>query len=239
MNDLSPKGRALLKAYRDVSEVDDQPDAAVFERIEASIVEAEAPAKPRRAAAWLVAGFAVASGAAAVVAWPSAETTVRHSTEPATAAPDQAEPAEEGGATSSRRVPPTPSSAPVVEPHDDAQPPAQRPRSSAAPKRPHRENVPASVPADDGLQRELVLLQRARAAMRRGALDDAATALSAHGRAFPTGQLAEDRDAAWVVLRCRRGSKNTGRGAFEAAHPGSHHLAAIRTACDEKNDDVP
>ena len=70
--------------------------------------------------------------------------------------------------------------------------------------------------------------------MQKGDFEAAAEILEQHGRDFPTGQLREDRDALWVVLRCRKGARNDGRAAFEAAHPSSHHLVAIRSACDEE-----
>ena len=227
MTSLSPESRALLDAYRNVSDHDDRPDDAVFERIEASI---EPPAeRPRRAAAWIVAGVAMASTVTAVVAWPRPEFATMQRLAPVSEAVDSARdavPKSRARPSAPTLPPPTPT---VTEPDPLPVSPRTSPVKAAAP-----EPDTAAPPADADLVAELAILREARVAMQQGDLAAAAKALNEHGRSHPAGQLSEDRDALWVVLRCRRGNANDGRAAFEAAHPSSHHLVAIRAACDEK-----
>lgn len=227
MKPMSPKGRALLDAYRDVSEVEDQPDPELLGRLQFELAEeTKAAEPPRRAAAWLVASFAVASGVTAVLAWPRPEVRTVHSAAPVSAAIDEARTVLPKRPRP-RAAPPTPSVSPQPVP-----PPLLEPAvEEATPRRPSK---PATTPPNDDLVRELALLRQARLAMREEALDRAAAALREHGSDFPSGQLAEDRDALWVIVRCHKDAKNTGRAAFEAAHPSSHHLVAIRAACEKK-----
>lgn len=224
----SSKGRALLEAYRAVSDVDDDPGDALLERIEASL---ETPAEPpRRAAAWIVASVAVASTVTAAVAWPRLEFATLQGSAPVTEAVESAR-----DATPKARVvrPPV-----APQPMPETELPAQTPEPSSAASKPSVSTSgtasPDAVPADAELVAELAILRKARVAMKRGDLAAARKALNEHGRAYPSGQLSEDRDALWVVLRCRNGAPNDGRAAFEATHPSSHHLVAIRAACDEK-----
>ncbi len=222
-----PKTHALLEAYREVSELDDQPAPEVFERLQAEI-EAEAVTEPpRRAAAWVIAGVAAAASVAAVIAWPRPELQMLQSDAPVSTAVDRA-----------RSVVPTPAPA---EPRPRPAPRIERP--DPQPEEPPPEPAPAVrartppevAPArDDDLLRELALLRKARQAMQRDELGAARAALRSHRKMFASGQLAEDRDALWVIVRCREGSNNTGHAAFEAAHPSSHHLVAIRAACEKK-----
>ncbi len=226
MTSLSPESHALLEAYRTVSDVEDRPDDAVFERIE-SAIESPPAEPPRRAAAWLVAGVAVASTVTAVLAWPGPGLATIDGPAPVTEAVESARDA----APNARADPSTPVRPEPTPSTMEAEPPPEPPRPEAF--KSVSPNV-VSAPADADLVAELGLLREARLAMQRGDLVVAAKALNEHGRVYPGGQLSEDRDALWVVLRCRKGSRNDGRAAFEAAHPSSHHLVAIRTACDEE-----
>lgn len=230
MTSLSPRGRALLEAYRAVSDAQDAPDDAMLARLEASI---ESPAEPpKRAAAWIVAGVAMASTVTAVIAWPRPQPAALEGRAAVSEAVDAAR-----AATPRRAARPPANSSPEPTPEPSLQPPgpSARPGHAPATKPVPAEPAPETSQAQPGLVAELALLRKARAAMRRGDLDAAAQSLSEHGRSFPTGQLSEDRDALWVVLRCRKGAANDGRAAFEAAHPSSHHLAAIAVACGEKD----
>lgn len=226
MTSLSPESRALLEAYRTVSDVDDQPDDAVLERIE--LASESPPAEPpRRAAAWVVAGVAMASTVTAVLAWPRPELAAIDGPAPVTEAVESA-----------RDAAPKPRARPSTPVRPEPTPGAVESKPTPVPPRPaaSKSVSPESdpPPADADLVAELAILRKARLAMQRGDLVAAAEALNEHGRTYPTGQLSEDRDALWVVLRCRQGSRNDGRAAFEAAHPSSHHLVAIRAACDEE-----
>lgn len=77
---------------------------------------------------------------------------------------------------------------------------------------------------------ELRLVDGARRAVRRGALDEAQRLLGEHLRVFPHGTFAEERDAlaALVELRLGRDPAST-LDAFSRKHPGSVH----RTMLDE------
>ncbi len=225
-------GRALLEAYRARSEIEDQPAPEVLERIESDLAVPEAR---RRAAAAviLVASVAVAASVTAVVAWP--RPSLQGLESPVSAAIDRAREADHTRAASLRGADPRP--APTPEPTPGAPPsfapaPSVAPTPAPAPAPPTPE--PTTVPSEDTLASELRLLQQAKSAMRDGRVAQAKTALREHGRSFPNGQLAEDREALWVVVRCGEDSRNTGRVVFEAAYPSSHHLVAIRAACEKK-----
>lgn len=217
---MSSKGRALLEAYRAVSEIEDQPDPAVLEHLEAELAASEAPRRVA-AAAFLAVSVAVAASVTAVVAWPRPSSRVPE--DPVSVAIDRAR---ETSPRAARDAPePAPSPSPSVPPSVAPEPvPSVAP--TLAPK-------PSPVPSDDTLVRELALLRKAKTAMRDGRVTQAKAALREHGRSFPSGQLAEDREALWVIVRCGEHARNTGRAAFEAAHPSSHHLVAIRAACEE------
>jgi hypothetical protein len=89
-------------------------------------------------------------------------------------------------------------------------------------------------PSADTFADEAQLLQRIYAALKR---DDPRAALRLvveHRRRFPAGQLVQERLAVEVEALCRSNQTSRGRSkaaAFEAAYPGSTHLARVRTAC--------
>lgn len=226
----SRHSRALLEAYREVSELDDQPPPEVFERLQAEIV-VEGGAEPsRRAAGWLIGAVAAAASLTAVLAWPRAELQAVERATPVSAAVDRARSVMPTPAPVKAQEHPRPREAVVESPAPPPPEAVPEPTPLVRPKGP-----PTVAPAqDDGLLEELALLRKARQAMQRDDLGAARAALRSHRKAFAAGQLAEDRDALWVIVRCRDGSKNTGRAAFEAAHPSSHHLVAIRVACEKK-----
>jgi len=197
----------------------------VLERLEASIAAGDARPARRRAASWLVVGgLAVASGVIAVLAWPGPARVSIRGDAPVSSAVDRAR--GYGSGRAPHRRTPTATHSPVV----DEPPP---PRLQPTPRPPLKRTPPASALAEDTLGVELALLRRARRALERDDYASASAALVEHGRSFAFGQLAEDRDALWVVLRCRNRAKNTGRAAFEAAHPSSHHLVAIEASCGD------
>ncbi len=78
---------------------------------------------------------------------------------------------------------------------------------------------------------ETALIDAARAALRRGDLDDAARDLDEHARTYPHGALAEERDALAALLDLRKGaSPDDVLSAFSRAHPGSVHRAMLEEA---------
>ncbi len=231
MRELSSEARALLEQYREESEKHDQPDAGVFERIQASIDhDGLAPTEaPPRAAAWMAWGVAAAASLATIWVWKGRVELEVAAPSPVSTAVDRV--LEEAG--KNLHVPQTTPATPrVVLPA----PPHPEPSPVAVPQPRVRRplTAPAVAPKDDGLQRELELLRQAREALRAGRSAGAKASLRAHALSYPQGQLAEEREALLVVVRCTGGEVNTGRAAFERSHPRSHHLPSIRLACDPK-----
>ncbi|MEM6296898.1 MAG: hypothetical protein AAGA54_36880 [Myxococcota bacterium] len=227
MTEPSPRAKALLDNYRRTSERDDQPSDDVRARLAAAIAAPPVEARPRRAAAiWALGGTLAAASAVAAWGWtgPDASQTVRP--QPVSSAlDDMVDRAPRG-----RTVTPPPAPRPSV--------PTPTPPGSVPPPAPARPPKPAPVPKtlrepEDALARELGVLRQARRAIREGRTADAKATLRAHALAHPDGQLAEERDALLVVVLCTLGESPTGRTAFEAAHPGSHHATAIATACEK------
>ena len=232
MRKLSSEARALLEQYREESEIHDQPDAAVLERIESSVehdgaVSAEAPP---RAAAWMAWGAAAAASVATIWVWNSRAELRVAAPSPVSSAVDRVlEETELHLHVPAKTIPAT-SRAVVPTPPLDAPAPVPVP-----PPRGQRHAADSEGPAtDDGLQRELELLRQARVALSAGRSAGAKASLRAHALSYPHGQLAEEREALLVVVRCSGGETKTGRVAFERSHPRSHHLPSIRQACDPK-----
>lgn len=230
MKELSSGARALLEQYREDSEIQDQPDAAVLERIESSIDGrgASSTQTPRRAAGWVVLGALAAAAVAMLWVWTSQTELRVMAPTPVSAAVDRV--AEQAERLPQVPRPPVPRAPRVVSP---TPPPTEPSPASTPPQRGRGQAVEPtrSAEPDDGLRRELELLRRARHALRQGRLAGAKEALRAHARSYAKGQLAEEREALLVVVRCTDGDVNTGRAAFKAAYPSSHHLPSIRVAC--------
>lgn len=126
-----------------------------------------------------------------------------------------------------------PASPTVVERPDDSAPPIDSPGPPSRGSSPDRVAEPAAV--DTELQRELELLREAKAQRDAGDTAKSLARLAAHARAFPTGQLAEERDAIAIEIRCKTAERPRARRdleAFASAHPFSTHLARIRRACE-------
>ncbi len=240
MKELNPESAALLQQYRADSEVCDQPDASVYERIEASIAQGAAPPAepPRRAAAWVAMGAFAAAAVAVGWMWSApAELRVLGSSPVVSAVDRIVESVEQRPRVNHGVVPDTPS----VAPPDPAPVPLDPPvEPRAQPRGKGLVAPPTGAPSlDDSLRQELELLRRARKALREGRSGAAQAALRSHAGAYPRGQLAEEREALLVVVRCDDGKAQTGRAAFEASYPRSHHLAAIRAACDPDKKSPP
>jgi len=80
------------------------------------------------------------------------------------------------------------------------------------------------APEADSLRAEHVLLRAARRALRRGDVGQAKRLLDSHRERFPSGKLAEERDAISVSVLWRMGRHTAARRAaerFRRRHPGS------------------
>lgn len=232
MKKLSSGARALLEQYRDESEIHDQPDASVLERIESSIEQGGATpteALPR-AASWMAWGAVAAASLATVWLW-------THRAELRVVAPSPVSTAVDRVLEQAEQTPRAPGHVPSAAPRvvSPTPPPIDAPPASAPQPRGRGQAAePEATAVDNSLQRELEMLRQARVALREGRLTGAKASLRAHALAYPQGQLAEEREALLVVVRCTDGEAKTGRAAFERSRPRSHHLPSIRVACDSE-----
>jgi hypothetical protein len=92
--------------------------------------------------------------------------------------------------------------------------PAVAPVAPVAPA-PHRRPAKAAT-ARESYAAELELLQRAQVAYADGALVDALALITTHGRRFPNGRLAEEREALRVRTLMRAGRAEEARHAAAA-----------------------
>ena len=111
--------------------------------------------------------------------------------------------------SSPRVVPP----APVVAPNRPAPPPPVT-REATSIAKPERSARPAT--AQESYAAELELLQRAQAAYTRRAFSDALVLVADHGRRFPNGRLAEQREALRVKSLAGSGRADEARQAVAA-----------------------
>ena len=108
-----------------------------------------------------------------------------------------------------------------------------QPASTAKPAavlRPSPRATPAASPTESADER--LLIERARAALGRGDLDGASTALDLHAGAYPTGALSEDRDALRVLRHYLAGSAaaSSEDAAFRARYPTSVYRPVLDRA---------
>lgn len=193
---------------------------------------------------WVVVGVALAAAAAAVWwgarGWSDARVLARrHGVEQAV---DATRPVAVGGrAQPIPATPPSsrgddPSQSAAMAPLDD--PPRRVGSTSAAPVDaapivPPSIDEPPDQPADDPLEREAQLIASGRAALGRGALDDAAAAIERHRREFPRGSMGPERMALAVRLQCARRDPAGARAAaaaFLRAHPDSSLARRLATS---------
>ncbi len=108
------------------------------------------------------------------------------------------------------------------------------PLSTATPSAP---SAPTASPPDGSrIARERELLEMARAALGLQRLPEARVALEQHRRAFPTGQLAEERDSLTVQLLIALGELDEARAAaawFHANHPASIFWPSMEQQLDQ------
>ena len=77
-------------------------------------------------------------------------------------------------------------------------------------------------------------MDRARAALEGGDARTLWRMMDEHARRFPTGALAEERQAWRAVAACRLGHSDAAAraGRFLRAHPRSAQARKVRRACD-------
>jgi hypothetical protein len=110
---------------------------------------------------------------------------------------------------------------------------ATAPTERQAPSiKPHVDPPPSVAPPSIG--EETALLMGAQTAIREGDSARALALLDEHARRFPTGMLAEERDASRVLALCAAGRTSEARelaGKFLAAHPRSPAASRVRNSC--------
>src|SRR5262249_48852305 len=88
------------------------------------------------------------------------------------------------------------------------------------------------------LDSERAIVGAAKAAIKRGDFADALVQLGQHAARYPTGIMAEDREALRVVTLCRLGRASeaaTARTKVLARWPSSMHAARVRAACPDED----
>ncbi len=191
---------AILYAADRASPLAPDATARVLAGVLATLTTASAasvkPAPGRAAARTISFKAAIAFGAASAVAGGVAVTGYHH----LATVPQMQVPAPPSAPTPPPAEPttvPIDASAPpaAVDAAVDAAPPDASPRPAGRPPRPPptvTADPPRSADSDD--TREPLLIDRARAALRRGMLDEALATLMRHERVHPAGALTEERD---------------------------------------------
>ena len=258
-----PRGRAMLRAYRSAKAPPPVDRDALWARIEMSLdggargprLEPSPSPEllPLRPRGFIAPVVGVAVMVAAVVAAALAFRPGEHREAVARQAPSEAahqpalgEPAPlvtpsrstSVPAVAAPSVPSMPADAPTVEPtrasHHRVTPSVER-EPLAGP------SVLASPTAEDpvveetdALMAELALVREARHALRVDRPARALELLDAHARAYPAGQMREDRQALRIEALCAAGKAPQARAEaalFLRAFPGSAHAQRVRTSC--------
>lgn len=114
--------------------------------------------------------------------------------------------------------------------------PSPGPTPVARPVAPPAPEPPPAAPVDT-LGEERGLLDRARQDISRGLLVEAGALLDRHAAEFPSGQLAEEREALVIRLLVREGREREARSRaqrFRQLHPRSIQLPGIDDALRER-----
>jgi len=137
----------------------------------------------------------------------------------------------------------SPESVPSASPHHAAPPAPPAPAPTAATEEPqptapsviHHRSSPAPVPSDAGspstLERERILVEEARVALREGRAQDALVACRRHAQEFPGGMMLEDRWSLEVRALVASGNTRAARQElhqFETRFPRSLHRRSLR-----------
>ena len=123
-----------------------------------------------------------------------------------------------------RVIPAPPLEPPSAPPANPEPAPEPRPPAATPGNRAHESEPGIRAARDRGLGAERKLVEMARSALARGHTERALFALRSHVRAFPNGQLAEERDSLMVQALIAKGeyAEARERGArFQKKHPGS------------------
>jgi hypothetical protein len=94
----------------------------------------------------------------------------------------------------------------------------------------------APIPSQDRLMRETVALAEVQAALNRRDANKALVLLGEQERAFPMGQLAEERAAAKVLALCalgRTSEAELARSSFVLSHPNSPLTRRVQKSCEQ------
>lgn len=112
-------------------------------------------------------------------------------------------------------------------------PQPRRAAPKAAPPPPPPPPPTKAAPEPGTLLEELRLLRKAQVHLKREQLEEALLVLAEHGRRFPEGQVAEERQALQAITWCKLG-RPEGREAAKAflqAHPASPQAPRVKLAC--------
>jgi RNA polymerase sigma factor (sigma-70 family) len=100
-----------------------------------------------------------------------------------------------------------------------------------APAAPAGPTAPASEPATDHGNAEHLLVDRARAGLRRGMHDEALITLMTHAREFPSGAFAEERDVLTIEAYLRAGKAALARRSIDR-YRANHPTGVLRARVD-------
>lgn len=261
MQRLDPRGRAMLRAYRSAKTPPRDQRDGLLARIEASL-DAGTPAPrveppsmtasaPAGAPAWAWPVVAVAVAVAAIVI---AALALRPAGAPQhdprrtpSGAPYDTRPLEPtatvpagGSGPATPRMdatPPTTSVTPgTTSVTSDERAPARRRSMRDGDRLPASgSEEPPSTEVDE-LRAELALIREARQALHAERPEGALEVLDAHMRAFPHGQMREDREVLRIEALCAAGKAPQARAEvrlFLRAFPGSAHAQRVRSICAE------
>lgn len=124
--------------------------------------------------------------------------------------------------------------------------PAPKPEPAArtparSPNKPPAVATPAKPPSSS-LAEEIKLLRRASSQLRTRAFSKALVTLAEHGRRFPDGALAAEREIRRAEVHCERGDAGAARrvvDAFLRAHPRSTLRTRALGICKPEREDAP
>ncbi len=222
--ELGPEELAVIAAARDASHPSDVQRARVRRGLDAKLAAGVAAplllsSTAVAAVVKLGAGLAVAAAVGTTVLY----VALPSQPEPAPAAPPSAHRARPAAAT--------PALAPPAEPEPAMAAPPPETRPAPPPPRATYRREPA--PAAD-LAGELGLLTQASAATQAGDAARAAELLRAYDRAYPAGQLRQERAAAGLLAHCAAGRVESARAEarrFLERWPRSPLVARVRASC--------
>jgi len=222
LDPLDPKIASLLASEKII--VAQKPDvrARAFARARAALVLSVAPLPLAKTSFWRRAPIAMAAGGIlviAVVAAAAFQEGVR-----------MTRPRQEAAAPATTTAPSLPSSVPASEAAPAALP-VSIPEVVSTPK-----PAQAARAVGSDFMAELQLLQQARAAIARRAFGDALAAISEDARRFPSGRLAEEREALRVRALSGLGRQTdvqTAANGFRTRFPRSVLLPRVNEMAKE------